>query len=68
MWAREDVCELFAHNVSPFADNLGQRYALFAANVGRVERCLWVRGITFVGRYSYREVTPRATRGERAVS
>src|SRR5262245_29896921 len=51
MWAREDVCELFAQNVSPFAENLGQRYALFAANVGRVESCLWVRGITFVGHY-----------------
>src|SRR5215475_14643841 len=34
MWAREDVCELFAQNVSPFAENLGPRAVLFAANVG----------------------------------
>src|SRR5215471_17428394 len=25
MWAREDVCELFAQNVRPFAENLGPR-------------------------------------------
>src|SRR6266571_1363144 len=42
MWAREDVCELFAETVSPFAENLGQSCVLFAANMGRVERCLWV--------------------------
>ena len=55
MWAREDVCELFAQNVSPFAENLGPRAVLFAANVGRIERRLWARRITFVGRYRYRE-------------
>ena len=53
MWAREDVCELFAQNVSPFAENLGPRAVLFAANVGRVEQRLWASRITFVGRYSY---------------
>ena len=29
-------------NVGLFADNLGQSCVLFGANVGRVERCLWV--------------------------
>src|SRR5262249_20583120 len=53
MWAREDVCELFAQNVSPFAENLGPRAVLFAANVGRIERRVWARRITFVGRYTY---------------
>src|SRR5215475_1387873 len=56
MWAREDVCELFAQNVSPFAENLGPRAVLFEANVGRIERRLWARRITFVGRYNYSQV------------
>jgi hypothetical protein len=51
MWAREDVGELFAPNVGPFAANVGPRDILFAANVGRVEQRLWARRITFVGRY-----------------
>lgn len=51
MGAREDVCELFAQKVNPFAENLGPRAVLFAANVGRIESRLWARRITFVGRY-----------------
>ena len=53
MWAREDVCELFAPNVSPFAANVGLTHGPFAANVGRVEQRLWASRITFVGRYNY---------------
>src|SRR5712691_8783257 len=46
MWAREDVCGLFAENVGP-------RRHVFADNVGSIAACLWARGITFVGRYTY---------------
>jgi hypothetical protein len=31
MWAREDVCELFAQNVNPFAENLGSYTILVIA-------------------------------------
>ena len=49
--ARSDVCELFAENVSPFAENVGLKHGVFAKNVSRIERCLWVQVITFVSRY-----------------
>src|SRR5215813_10611823 len=52
MWAREDVCELFAPNVGPFAANVDPRDMVFAANVGRVEQRLWASRITFVGHYT----------------
>jgi len=52
MWAREDVCGLFANNVGPSADNVGPRRYVFAENVGSIAACLWARGITFVGRYT----------------
>jgi hypothetical protein len=54
MWAREDVCGLFADNVGPSAANVGLRRHVFADNVGSIATCLWARGITFVGRYNYR--------------
>jgi hypothetical protein len=54
MWAEPDVCGLLAQNVGPFAQNVGPKDLLFAANVGRVARRLWARKITFVGRYIYR--------------
>src|SRR5437879_5217578 len=53
MWARKDVCGLFAANVGPSAANVGPRRHVLAANVGSIAACLWARGITFVGRYSY---------------
>src|SRR5437879_12712718 len=56
MWARKDVCGLFAANVGPSAANVGPRRHVLAANVGSIAACLWARGITFVGRYKYREL------------
>ena len=53
MRARSDVCELFAKNVSPFAENVSLKHGVFAKNVSRIERCLWVQVITFVSRYTY---------------
>ena len=53
MWVRGPVCGLFAVNVGPAAVNVGLRQHVFAANVGAMAACLWARGITFVGRYSY---------------
>ena len=53
MRARSDVCELFAKNVSPFAENVSLKHGVFAKNVSRIERCLWVQVITFVSRYRY---------------
>ncbi len=43
---------LLVHNVGPFVHNVGPRPLLFASNVGLIERCLWVRGIMLVGRYT----------------
>src|SRR5206468_7944195 len=48
MWARKDVCGLFAANVGPSAENVGPRRHVLAANVGSIAACLWARGITFV--------------------
>jgi len=45
--------------VGPSAENVGPRRHVFADNVGSMAACLWARGITFVGRYSYREETFR---------
>ncbi len=58
MWAREDVCGLFADNVGPSAENVGPRRHVFADNVGSMAACLWARGITFVGRYRYWPLVP----------
>ena len=53
MWVGADVGGLVAVNVGSFANNLGPRPPLFAVNLGRKSRCLWVGGRMFVGRYSY---------------
>ena len=37
MWAREDVGELFAPNVGPFAHKMGLKHGPFAAKVSRTE-------------------------------
>ena len=60
MRARSDVCELFAKNVSPFAENVSLKHGVFAKNVSRIERCLWVQVITFVSRYTYASSAQRA--------
>jgi hypothetical protein len=67
MWAREDVCGLFADNVGPSAGNVGLRCRMFAGNVGLIAACLWAHAILIVGRYTYvcllRAVSPRPSPG-----